>query len=134
MTSAAALGLQRAEPDIDAVADAFFAALEAGSVEHVLACYAPNACIWHNFDQVTLSPDGSVAGLRSLFDGFPSRRYVGVRRQATAAGFVQQHVLRLERPDGSLVDWPACIVCDVLDGRIVRLDEYVDLAQLTSGS
>jgi ketosteroid isomerase-like protein len=115
----------------DALADRFFGALEAGSLERVGECFASDATIWHNFDRVTLSPQENVAGLEALFGNFVRREYREVRRQPTPGGFVQQHVLRLETPDGKVVDWPACIVCDVVDGRIARLDEYVDISQLT---
>lgn len=118
---------------VDALADAFFGALEAGSVEGVLACYAPDARIWHNFDRITLGPSENVAGLETLFGNFLRRRYVEVRRQPTPAGFVQQHILRLEQADGTVIDWPGCIVCEVRDGLIARLDEYVDIGQLAAG-
>ena len=45
-------------------------------------------------------------------------------------GFVQQHELRGVRQDGVAVRLAACIVCAVEDGRITRLDEYFDSAQL----
>jgi ketosteroid isomerase-like protein len=47
---------------------------------------------------------------------------------------VQQRVLRLTRADSTIIDWPGCIVFDVADGRITRLDEYVDISQLNVGS
>jgi hypothetical protein len=119
---------------IDPLADAFFGALEQGSVEGVNACFGPGARIWHNFDQITLTPEQNVAGLETLFANFPRRRYVEVRRMATAQGWVQQHILRLERADGAQIDWPGCIVFDVADSKITRLDEYVDIASLAGGS
>lgn len=115
---------------IDPVADAFFTALEEGSVDRVLACYTPDARIWHNFDQRALTPAESVAGLEQLFTDFTARQYIHVRRLPTPRGFVQQHVLRLERSDGQIVDWPGCIVFEVSHGKIDRLDEYVDLSSL----
>lgn len=120
-----------AAASIDSLADAFFGALEEGSVEGVLACYAPDARIWHNFDQIVQTPEESVAGLELLFTNFTSRRYVDVRRIPTPRGFMQQHVLRLERADGVTIGWPGCIVFEVADGKIARLDEYVDIATLT---
>lgn len=117
---------------IDSVADAFFGALEAGSVADVLACYTPDATIWHNFDQLALTPEASIAGLNTLFGSFPARRYREVRRLPTPAGFVQQHILQLERADGHVIDWPGCIVFTLRDGKIARLEEYVDLSQLAS--
>ncbi len=57
-------------------------------------------------------------------------RYEEVRRHATPTGFVQQHVLRGRAPNGTPLEVPACIVCAVAGGRITRLDEYLDSAQL----
>jgi ketosteroid isomerase-like protein len=122
-----------ASSQIDPLADAFFGALEAGSVEDVNACFAPGARLWHNFDRIARTPEENVAGLETLFTGFPKRSYVDVRRLPTAQGWVQQHVLRLERADGAVVDWPGCIVFDVAEGKITRLDEYVDIASLSGG-
>jgi uncharacterized protein len=120
--------------ECEVLADAFFAALEEGSVQKVLACYAPDARIWHNFDQVTLTPAENVAGLEQLFGGFPKRRYVDVRRIAAPGGLVQQHVLQLERVDAVRIDWPGCIVFQMAGGRITSLEEYVDIASLSAGS
>ncbi|MEW9853881.1 nuclear transport factor 2 family protein [Novosphingobium sp. M1R2S20] len=114
----------------DALADEFFGALEDGSVQGVLRCFAPDAIIWHNFDGVRLSPSDNVPGLEALFLNFVRREYRDVRRQPTPSGFVQQHILRLETKEGQVIDWPACIVFEIDGGKIVRLDEYVDLGQL----
>ncbi len=54
-------------------------------------------------------------------------RYEEIRRQATASGFVQQHVLRATLPGGAPFELPACLVIDLDDqGRITRLVEYLD--------
>jgi ketosteroid isomerase-like protein len=118
-----------ADPN-EELADAFFDALERGSIADVTACFAPDATIWHNFDRITLTPQQNVAGLETLFTGFIHREYRDIRRQPTPGGLVQQHVLRLTRSDGGVIDWPGCIVFDIAGGRITRLDEYVDIAQL----
>lgn len=57
-------------------------------------------------------------------------RYEDVRRHATPSGFVQQHVLRGTAPSGAPLEVPACIVCAVANGRITRLDEYLDSAHV----
>lgn len=114
------------------LADTFFAALEQGSIDGVLACYAPHARIWHNFDQLAMTPEESLGGVRTLFENFPVREYINVRRHPTPRGLVQQHNLMLKRFDGVTIDWPGCIIFEIEDGQIVRLDEYVDLAALNS--
>jgi ketosteroid isomerase-like protein len=45
-------------------------------------------------------------------------------------GFVHQHVLSGTRKDGARLSLPACLVCEVKDGRITRLDEYFDSARV----
>jgi ketosteroid isomerase-like protein len=57
-------------------------------------------------------------------------RYEDVRCQATADGFVQQHVLRGTVGAGVEIAIPACIVTTIRDGRITRLDEYLDSAHV----
>lgn len=41
---------------------------------------------------------------------------------------MQQHILEAEAARGPF-SMPACIVCEVRDGRISRLQEYLDSAQ-----
>ena len=118
--------------DTASLIDGFFDALEQGSVDGVRNSYASDATIWHNFDQVSMTPDESLAGVRTLFQSFVTRRYVDVRRHPTSTGLVQQHVLRLGTSDGKTIDWPGCIVFEIRDGLISRLDEYVDMATLAS--
>jgi len=112
------------------VVDAFIHALENGSVSGVIACYAPDARIWHNFDQIAMTSAESVASLETLFNNFVSRKYVEVRRHAARHALVQQHVLRLKTEEGRTIDWPGCIVFGFEDNLISRVDEYVDLASL----
>lgn len=114
--------------EFDALIDRFFASLEAGSVDGALACYAPDARIWHNFDQLTLSPSENAPQLRSYFNDFPTRRYLQVRRHHLGPVILQQHVLRLIRGDGRDFDWPGCIAFEIRDNKIASLEEYVDLS------
>jgi len=53
-------------------------------------------------------------------------RHDDVRRQRTEHGFVQQHVLRATTPSGAELSVPACIVVTIRDGKVTRLDEYID--------
>ena len=49
-------------------------------------------------------------------------------RVAIPGGFLQQHVLEVETANGPF-SMPACIVVEVRDRRISRLDEYLDSGQ-----
>ena len=55
-------------------------------------------------------------------------RYEDATRSATATGFVEEHAVRGQLPDGSQLDMAVCVVADVSDGRIVSLREYLDFA------
>ena len=110
------------------VADDLFAAIERGDVDAVRAIYSPDAVIWHNNDEVEQTVDQNLAVLRWVCDNLAERAYEDVRRHEWDGGFVQQHVLRFTR-GGERLGVPACIVATVADGKITRIDEYLDSAQ-----
>ena len=113
------------------VADRLFAGIEAGDTAAVRALYADDAVIWHNTDGVEQAPDDNLRTLGWLVKHCSDIRYTEVRRSATDTGFVQQHVLRLTSPAGEALALPACLVVAVDgDGRITRIDEYLDSAQV----
>jgi ketosteroid isomerase-like protein len=113
----------------NALADTFFCALEAGDVDAAIGCYAADARIWHNFDQLTMSPAENAVQIRGLFDGFPTRKYLQVRRSyLPQRGLLQQHIFHLVRADGRVFDWPGCIVFEMKGNKITLLEEYVDVS------
>ena len=59
---------------------------------------------------------------------FSERGVADVRRQQTPTGYVQQHLFVVRGKDGVRKAWPVCIVVRVQDGKIARLDEYIDLS------
>lgn len=116
--------------EIAALAGRFFDAIEAGDASAVGACYAEDAVIWHNTDGLANTKAENVATLTNFIRYTPERRYVDRRVSVFPGGFVQQHRLVGKRRDGVEVTLTACIVCAVADGRITRLDEYFDQAQV----
>ncbi len=109
-----------------AMADRFFAAIEAGDLDAVGGIYADETVIWHNHDGVEQDKAANLRTLAWLSRTIGDVRYEEVRRIATADGFVQQHVLRGTNRSGEEVELPACMVVTVADGRITRLEEYFD--------
>ena len=110
------------------LADRLFAAIEQGRFDDLYELYAPDAVIWHNHDGVEQNRDDNVRLLRWV-GARTNLRYAEVRREATNRGFVQQHVLQASNAAGT-VQLAACIVVTVVDGRIARLDEYLDSRQV----
>lgn len=114
--------------DIEEVATRFFAAIEAGDIEAIGQIYAPDAVIWHNTDQVEQSVEQNLVVLRWVHEHVKGWHYEDVRRSCFPGGFVQQHVGKGTAPSGLPVAMPACIVASVRDGRVTRIDEYIDSA------
>ncbi|MFN9928068.1 MAG: nuclear transport factor 2 family protein [Phenylobacterium sp.] len=114
-----------------ALAKRFFDFVEAGDVDGLVSCYAPDARIWHNTDGLEQSPEDHRKTLQGMTQRIIDRVYDNRRLQVFPTGFVHQHVLRGTRKhDGVRLALDACIVCQVVDGKITRLDEYFDSAQV----
>jgi ketosteroid isomerase-like protein len=118
------------DKDMAAFVKAFFDAIESGDIDTVRASYAPGVAIWHNTDERENTRDENLVVLSGLIKRTRSRHYEKRRVQVFPGGFVQQHELRIVRPDGVELTLPACIVCKVENGQIVRLDEYFDSARV----
>jgi hypothetical protein len=114
--------------DIDRIANPFFAAITAGNIEGVKAAYAPDAAIWHNFDDKEQRPEDNALTLAFLHSRAQNLQYTEIRRFASPGGFVQQHVLVGDAKAGKL-RMPAIIRFWVEDGLITRLEEYLDIRQ-----
>ena len=110
------------------VAERFFRAVEAGDIEAIRAIYAPDARIWHNNDRLDQTVDENLRVPSWVAKNLTNRHYRVQRRVAIPGGFMQQHVLEAETAGGPF-SMPACIVCEVQNGRIKRLEEYLDSAQ-----
>lgn len=110
------------------VAERFFTAIQSQDLEAVKAIYAPDAVIWHNTDGLDFKGQSPEENLKTLaFIGKVLRHYHYdvVRREALANGFLQEHVMRGETTLGEPYALAAVIICDIKDGRITRLHEYM---------
>ena len=120
------------EREINTLADRVFAAIEAGDTEAVAACYADDAVVWHNTDQVDQNKADNLRVLSWVIDHTAVRSYRDIRRTVIDHGFVQQHSLHVGFDDGRTADLPACLVVAVADGLVVRIDEYLDGAAVAT--
>jgi uncharacterized protein len=112
-----------------AIRDRFFAAVTGGDIEAVCACYALDAVVWHNTDGMEQNVDANLRVLAWIAKNVKDFRYEDVRCQPTPTGFVEQHLTCGIAPGGEPFAVPTCIVCTIVDGRITRVDEYLDGAQ-----
>mgnify|MGYP000654264471 CR=1 FL=1 len=119
------------EDEMKALAKTFFDSVEAGDIDGLVACYAPNAKIWHNTDQQEQTPEDNRQTLAGMVTRISDRVYADRRIDVFPEGFVQQHVLHGTRiQDGERLSLPACVICRVENGKITRLDEYFDSAHV----
>jgi len=117
------------EQAIHDFSDRFSAVLERGDGEAARSFYAPDAKIWHNFDDYEQTVDENLKTLAWMQRKLPVRRYNIQRREVLHDGWVQQHVMEATLPDGKPFRMTACCVVKMKDGLITRLDEYLDPAQ-----
>jgi ketosteroid isomerase-like protein len=115
------------------VGERFFSAIEAGDMDAVRDVYHPDVAVWHNSDGLEnrergQSREDNVALLTVLTKKIKDWKYDIWFREATESGMVQQHTLRGRLPNGDALAIPVCIVLQIQDGCITRLDEYIDSA------
>lgn len=115
-----------------ALADRFIEAIQAGDIETVKACYAPSVVVWLNTAGVGVDRQANLEVLSGFVGKTSERVYQNRRVETFPGGYVQQHLLRATHVKGPVLELAAILVCQVQDGRIVRLDEYFDSAPLTA--
>lgn len=113
-----------------AICERFLGAIVRGDIEEVRTIYAPDCVIWHNNADATETVDENMRTIEAVPKIVRGFRYEDVVRRATADGFIEQHVVRGTTPSGEELRIPAVLICTVANGRITRLDEYLDSAHL----
>ena len=116
------------EQEMHDLGDRLVTAIASGDAEAVQAIYAADARIWHNFDQREQDVTENLRTLADLHRRATDLAYTEIRRFLAPDGFVQQHVL-VGKATGGALQMPAMIRFWVADGRITRLEEYLDTAQ-----
>lgn len=112
------------------VAAALTAALERGDLPAIEALYDESIAVFRNFDGKTLSRAKVLKVVGFLTSAVDGLRYQDVRVEPTPSGFVQRHTFTGTSKAGVPFSAHVCLVAEVRDGRIVRIDEYLDPAAL----
>jgi ketosteroid isomerase-like protein len=115
-------------PDDASAVDLMYQALADGDVDAARACCTDDLVVWHAYDQREQLLDDVVAGWRAMIAAFPERAFVDVRRSQVPGGWVQRQLLVARTPSGDRVAWPLCLFVAVRDGRVARVEEYIDRA------
>lgn len=111
------------------VARRFMSALDVADADTVRDVYAPDARIWHNFDDKVQTVDQNIESMHWLHSKLSNVDYDVQSLVAIEGGFLQQHILRGTLASGKEFALHACAICKVENGRITELEEYLDTAQ-----
>jgi ketosteroid isomerase-like protein len=111
------------------VAARLFDCIERKRVADVAALYADDIAVWHNFSNAEQRRTENLKVLEGLTSAVESLEYEVVERILLGERVLQRHNLRCRTRSGAEIVIPACIFVTVHDGRITRIDEYLDTAQ-----
>lgn len=110
-------------------ADALGAAIKARSTEQLEKLYDDGIVVWHNTTGQGMGKAENIGLLRGIFAIASHMEYKDIRRYPIEGGLVQQHQLTGTFNDGvAMPSLDACMVIKVKDGRILRIDEYLNAA------
>lgn len=112
------------------VVDRFFGAIAAGDIDGVRDCYASDAQIWHNFDNIAQTPEENLQLLSYVADNWVNFRFEDIRQWVVEDGIIRQHMMRGEGPDGAPFETSAMLLLQIANGKIFRIEEYFDPGQL----
>lgn len=111
------------------LAQRFVRALNQKDEATIRQIYAPDARIWHNFDDKYQTIDENMKGMYWMHKRLSGINYDVVRQVELPDGYLQEHVLRGKLASGEDFAMAACVICTVKDGRVTSLREYLDLTQ-----
>jgi ketosteroid isomerase-like protein len=112
---------------VNEVTDALIASLEKADPDVLLPHLAPDAVVWHNHDRVEVDARENFAAVTMLHQMASGIQVDVVRRAPLPDGFVLQFVLRgTVNTNKKPLEMHNCIVATCDDGKISRIDEYVD--------
>jgi ketosteroid isomerase-like protein len=112
----------------------FFDAIERHDMDEIADIYADDFTIWVN---VTDSAKTKEQNIQTLVAGKPlhRRRTYDDRRIVTfGTGFLAQYSVNIVQLDGERRSLSACLLAFCKDGRIQRIEEYLDSSRFTSAS
>jgi ketosteroid isomerase-like protein len=95
--------------------------------------FAPGAVTWHSFDEIEAPTDpGTVETLRAIRKVVPDFRMDDVRATETVDGLgFARYTITGTLPDGTVFRAPAALAVHSDEaGKVTRIEEYVDTAQL----
>ena len=104
----------------------YFDAIERRDVDAVAELYAPGFVFWVNLTGAESSREENLKTLREGYALLRRRSYDERRIDTFAGGFLARYSVNVVQHGGQHGSFAACIVAQCKDGRITRIDEYLD--------
>jgi hypothetical protein len=112
--------------ELRALCHRFLDAYQDRRIEELAEIYAPHCVIWHNvFGRETTGAE-NLAALPKSYGGQRRRTYDDRSIDTFEGGFVIRYTLAGVQHDGHRGALWICIVALCRDGKITRIDEYMD--------
>ena len=89
-----------------------------------------DAEVWHSYDQKTMTMQEITEAVDVVFSAFKEMGLKNIQRSFIENGFVQRHNIVGTHVNGAPLNVAACVFVTVKDGKISRLEEYIDPAPL----
>jgi len=120
------------DSEIRELCNRFFDAYQDRRVDELAEIYAPDCIVWHNvFGRETTGRD-NLSALPESYTKQRRRTYDDRTIDTFAGGFVIQYTLHGVRHSGHEGALWVCIVGLCRDGRITRIDEYLDSSKFAA--
>ena len=104
----------------------YFDAIERRDGRTVAELYAPDFTFWVNLTGAESSRDENLKALAEGYALHRRRTYDDRTIDTFETGFVVQYSVNVVTHDGRRTSLWACVVARCRDGRITRIDEYLD--------
>jgi len=114
----------------DEIADELGRAIEAGDVAAIGRLFSDDVVVWHSYDNIEMPRADILKMLSGIPERFDVFRATNIRRHVFEGGFVQQEDLVVKHKDGRDAVARVCMIFWVKDGRITKVNEYIDPTQL----
>lgn len=112
------------------VVDQMFHCIQTRDISGLAALYHDDIAIWHNFTNRAQSKAENLQALGALIKAVAEIRYEVLERHELGNRVIQRHNLHCTTPGGGKFAIPASIYFTIEDGKIRRIEEYLDTAQV----
>jgi ketosteroid isomerase-like protein len=123
------MALQLTDDDKLAIAARFAASSRQNDADAYRALCATGALTWHNFDDAEVTTEQTLKTVGWLHRAVPDLAWHDVALYPTPTGFVSQTIMTGTAPGGVLRVHSCVIVTLDDDGRVTRVEEYLDPTQ-----